>query len=239
MVATKHTEIANLLRKEILSGRYGTEGGLPSFSELAKRYGIAINTVTNALTSLTAQGLLEKRGNSYYVNQLPVVMTEYVPSILTRLSKSNGYYTNIGDVEKVFLPEHIAEKFKIPTQMSVFRTQVSGEILDGDKKPLQISHRYHLIELSDEQVQRMQDDAEYDPLWNEDKYAITLFSIDEVVPRLATEDERNALNLPENTPITYLFETIKQDETIIMVQEVIVSPRETLIFAFPFDNRPK
>jgi DNA-binding GntR family transcriptional regulator len=238
MVATKHTEIANLLRKEILSGRYGTEGGLPSFSELAKRYGIATNTVTNALVSLTAQGILEKRGNSYYVNQLPIVMTEYVPSIITRLPKSGGYYTNIGDVEKVFLPEHIAEKFKLPAQIAIFRTQVSGEISNGDKKPLQISHRYHLIELSDEQIRHMQDDAEYDPLWNEEKYAVTLFSIDEVVPRLATEEERRTLNLPENTPVTYLFETIKQDETIIMVQEVIISPRETLIFAFPFTNKP-
>jgi hypothetical protein len=85
----------------------------------------------------------------------------------------------------------------------------------------------------------MQNDATYDPMWDETDAPTDLVSHDEVTPRLATEGERDLLSLPESTPITSVFEVIRdKSDDLLMAQEIVLSPRTTLIFDFPFTNRP-
>jgi DNA-binding GntR family transcriptional regulator len=169
-------------------------------------------------------------------------MTQHVPPAHIRLLRHHreGYNKNIGPVKKVALPEHLAEKLNLsPSESALYRVQISGELVEGNEKPLQISYRYYLLPLSDEKIHRMQNDSTYDPLWNENDVPTDLISHDEVTPRLATEGERDFLDLPESTPVTNVFEAIRdKDNTLLMVQEIVLSPRTTLIFDFPFTNRP-
>jgi len=239
MAVKKSTDVANQIRKEILAGRYGSEGGLPEIREIAKKSGVALNTVVAALSNLEGQGLIEKRGHSYYVNSISFVMTQYVPPAHVRLHRG-GYCKNMGPIERVPLPEHLAEKLHSPqSELVVYRVQISGELIEGKEKPSQISYRYHLLPISDEKIQRMQADATYDPMWGDTDIPAELVSHDEVTSRLATEEERNLLNLPETTPITNVFESIRdKSDTLLMAQDIILSPRATLIFDFPFTNRP-
>lgn len=239
MVIGKHTTLAIELEKDILEGKYGWEGGLPSASELAQKWNMSINTVKNSLSVLEGKDLIEKRGIGYYINRIPTVMTQHVPSAHIRAPRG-GYSENIGPVKKVSLPEHLKEKLHLSqAESAIYRVQISGEMVEGSKKPLQISYRYHLLSIPDEKIQRMQNDATYDPMWNDNNIPTDLVSHDEVTPRLATEGERDLLNLPESTPITSLFEVIyDKSNNPLMVQEIALSPRTTLIFDFPFTNHP-
>jgi DNA-binding GntR family transcriptional regulator len=78
MAIGKHVALAIELEKDILAGKYGWEGGLPSTSELAQRWNMSINTVKNSLSLLEGKNLIEKRGIGYYVNRIPTVMTQYM-----------------------------------------------------------------------------------------------------------------------------------------------------------------
>lgn len=238
MARGKHVQLADNLRKDILSGKYGTEGGLPAASELATKYGLALNTVKAALAHLEGERIIVKRGIGYYVNQISTIMTEYVPLLTVRMPEGTAYYEIIGGVEEASIPEHLALKFKVSgDRKATFRVQVSGEVTEDGKKPLKLTYRYHLMELSSDDVRRMEDEPAYDPLAYKEEYACKLFSSDEVVPRLITHEEQVLLGLPEGTPVMHLFEAISKEGEILMIQEVVLSPRESLIFAFPFDNK--
>ncbi|MBV9689624.1 MAG: GntR family transcriptional regulator [Ktedonobacteraceae bacterium] len=240
MAVGKHLALATELERDILAGKYGWEGGLPSASELAQACNLSVNTVKSALAVLEGKNLVEKRGIGYYVCRIPTTMTQYVPPAHIRLHRE-GFCKNIGSVKRISLPVHVAEKLQIEVHEVVYRVQISGEVVEGNEKPLQIAYRYHLLPVSDDRTQRMQEDATYDPMWETSNPDVPaeLKSHDEVAARPATEGERDLLGLPESTPIVYVFETIRdQGNTLLMVQEIILSPRTTLIFDFPFTNRP-
>jgi DNA-binding LacI/PurR family transcriptional regulator len=60
----RYSEIANTLREEVLSGRYGTDGRMPSEAQLVKRFGVSRPTVAKALRVLSDEGLIERRTGS-------------------------------------------------------------------------------------------------------------------------------------------------------------------------------
>lgn len=65
-------EIAATLRQEITGGAYRQNDRLPASRELADRFGVARNTLREALSRLQAEGLLETRaGSGTYVVQPP------------------------------------------------------------------------------------------------------------------------------------------------------------------------
>jgi DNA-binding GntR family transcriptional regulator len=239
MAVSKHIALSTELEKDILSGKYGWEGGLPTASELAQSWNMSINTVKNSLAVLEGRNLIEKRGVAYYVNRVPTTMTQYVPP--THLRKRAGYSKNIGSIKKVSLPDHLAKKLELNgSQSAVYRMQVSGEFADSDtnEHPLQLTYRYYLLPISEQQLHLMENDATYDPMWDDPEMAVELLSHDEITPRLATEGERDLLNLPESTPINNVFEVISDKQgNILTIQDIVLSPRSTLIFDFPFTNK--
>jgi DNA-binding GntR family transcriptional regulator len=234
---TKQTMLANELEREIMAGAYGWEGGLPNLADIAQRWNMSINTVKASLAGLEGKGVIEKRGGGYYVARIPTPMTQYLPPAHVR--QSEGFCKNLGTVKTVTLPDHLLEKLSVSQHAATYRVQISGENIEGVEKPLQISYRYHVLPLTEDKVQRMQDDPTYDPMWQDTAVPAELLSHDEVMTRLATEGERDLLSLPEDTPIMHVFETIKdRNGSLLMVQEVILTPRSTLIFDYPFTNRP-
>jgi len=235
MVAPKYVAVANELRKEILSGKFGSEGGLPPTSELAKSYDIVVNTAKVALGRLEGEGLIIQRGGNYYVNGLEIVMTRHVPLPEARFQKRVGYVRTLR-VARVGIPEHVGRKLNVQSDRTIpMREQVSGEI-NGRFWPLQFSTRYYFLPLSDEQYHRLEQEAGTDPLWD---ITDTLLSRDEICSRPATTQEAEHLSLPDGTSIIALFEIIRDaNGVLLMAQEITLSPRETLVFEFSFENRP-
>src|SRR4029077_3331204 len=211
MAAGKHLGLANELEREILSGKYGWEGGLPSASDLAQTWNLSLNTVKSALAVLEGKSLVEKRGIGYYVTRVPISMTQYVPP--THIRRKDGYCKNIGSVQRVTVPAHLAEKLQIsPSQAAVYRVQISGETSNGNEKPLQICYRYDLLPISDEKTQQMQDDPTYEPMWKEANVQVELSSYDENAARMATKGETDLLNLPEVSPVLHVLEIIRDKD---------------------------
>lgn len=61
---TKHLEIAQQIRDEIASGKYGSAGRLPSEALLVKRFGVSRPTAAQALRNLEREGLVQRRAGS-------------------------------------------------------------------------------------------------------------------------------------------------------------------------------
>ena len=61
---SKHREIFDILRHEILTGKYDERGQFPSELSLARRFGVSRPTVTRALIGLKTSGLLVGRSGS-------------------------------------------------------------------------------------------------------------------------------------------------------------------------------
>lgn len=234
----KRDIVANKLRKDILAGRYGREGGIPDEGELARINNCARGTVTAALSLLEGEGLVAHRGRSYYVNSLPVVMTQYVPPAYVRYAGRINYVQTIGSVERTTLPAYLAEKLETAESTAVVScVRVAGEKVDGKEKPVQLSVRYYFMPLSDEQVQRMQSDPSYDPAWDTSGM---LGSYDEVASRPVTQEEQELLLLPATTSVLSLLEIIRNKAgELYMAHESALSPRAALIFGFSFENKPK
>lgn len=227
----KNVELANQLRKDILTGKYGTEGGLPGAKELSRRSGFARNTVNSALALLEGERLIIRRDATYYVNTIPVTMTQYAPP--THVRYSNGYTTNLVASGEQPLPDHLASRLNMD-RCTAYRVQVSGEIVNGEQQPLQYSHRYYFLSIADGDLQRMKDDATFDPMW---LIAETLVSRDENCSRYGTQDEITHLDLPTPSPVQSVWESIRDKRgTLLMVQETTLVPRFNLIFEFEFNN---
>lgn len=62
--STRYQEIASHLRDELLAGRYGEEGRMPSEAQLGRRFGVSRPTAARALRALVDEGLIERRAGS-------------------------------------------------------------------------------------------------------------------------------------------------------------------------------
>lgn len=60
----RYTDIARTLREEVLAGRFGAEGRMPSEAQFVKRFGVSRPTIARALHLLGSEGLIERRAGS-------------------------------------------------------------------------------------------------------------------------------------------------------------------------------
>ena len=63
-IASRHEQVSRQLRDDLVTGRYGEEGRLPSEAELARRFSVSRPTIARALLSLAEEGLVERRAGS-------------------------------------------------------------------------------------------------------------------------------------------------------------------------------
>lgn len=61
----KRTALSAQLRTDIITGRCGADGALPSQKELCNQYGVAYATVHKALMALIREGILRRSGNRF------------------------------------------------------------------------------------------------------------------------------------------------------------------------------
>lgn len=59
VITPLYAQIANELRKEILSGKYGSHGCIGTHSQLGERFGVSLITVRKAVQVLEKDGIVE------------------------------------------------------------------------------------------------------------------------------------------------------------------------------------
>ena len=235
MPARKSVEVANQLRKNILSGVYGSEGGLPDFKQLSETYHVAINTIVAALAKLEGEGIIVRRGNSYYVHGMTFTMTHYVPPIHAR--KSN-YAKNLDAVEWKNIPQHIQSEYHL-VATSLTRKQLVGQTTeDGKEVPYMFVTRYYILNVTPDQVKHMNEDALYDVMWERSDVQAVLFCHDEETVRLATSEEQELLNVPSGTPVLSILEIVRDvDKNILAIHDIVLRPHVKVVYEYNFRNQ--
>ncbi len=238
----QYQQFASDLRRDILSGRYGWEGGLPGIQELVKRSGLAANTIYRALSLLVGERLIEQRDKAYYVSRHPIQMTRYVLPIAVRMKALNkeGYIKNIGKVERTVLPEHLAGKINAQShpQACVLQACILGELAgDGSERPNQMSHYYFLLPMSEEQIRQLEENAAFDPL--PVGPAIQMSRHDEITARPPTQKEIETLNLPAAASVIAVLTVVRDESGIpLLIQEDAFPTLVTLMYDYTFENSP-
>jgi GntR family transcriptional regulator len=95
-----HEEISDVIRKEILAGKYESKKPLPTEAQLCQRFGASRFTIRQALDTLVVEGLIYRRaGSGTFVTSLP----RHKPYV--RILGSVEDALALGD-ETYFYPEH-------------------------------------------------------------------------------------------------------------------------------------
>lgn len=128
---------------------------------------------------------------------------------------------NIGAIKRTTLPEHLAKAAQIEDSTPItYRMQVSVTIEDKKEKPFQIAYKYYLLPISDDTLERMNDDSSFDPV---KELGGELMSQNRLSSRMATDNEKDLLAIDENTPLLNVIETLtNQQGTILLIQEVAI-----------------
>lgn len=149
---TTWRDIAADLRAAITAGDYAPGARLPSRSRLMEQYGVAPQTVVNAINALRTEGLIiGLTGSGWYVRRRPPVMR----MARTRLSRSErtagrGTFTtdaHIGDwnarvdvrIRTEPARDEIAAALEIPPSTEVL---VRDRVMYADDQPVQLATSY-------------------------------------------------------------------------------------------------
>ena len=234
----RYVSFANELRKEILSGKYGFEGGLPGIKELGRRSKLAYNTIYRSLTLLVGEKLLIERDSAFFVNTSTITMTQYVPPPRISMPQrgKTPFIRNIAPVERTSLPDFIADSVGLEHgTMSTFRYRIAGEIQDDKEVPSSLATYHYIISLSDEQIQDLQDDPHADIL--AELYPVPMMRYDLVASRHPTHEEAQLLSVTENTPILDL-RIVNRDlnRNILLIQQLVLLGT-SLNYSYTFENR--
>lgn len=237
----QYVELANELRKDILSGKYGTEGGLPGVEELKRRSGLSINTIYRTLSLLAGEKLIVERDRSYFVNPpMTTIMTKYIPllAVSSALQGRKAYYRNIAAPVRMKLPTEIADRYETDHDVDViFRDRVGVEQFEQRIRPFKLVKHYYAFPLSDDQIRRMSEDANADIL--AEIAPFRLHETDDISSRITVSSEIALLELIGPMPITQKNIVMRNalNEDIILIQEVVVLD-EVSRYDYFFENRP-
>jgi len=145
---TKHSNVANQLKTELMSGSYEIGDKLQGENDLSERFGVSRQTIRQALGTLEREGLLERRhGSGTYVKAVRMpkavdakticVMTTYIddyifPSIISGIDKvlsAAGYEISL----KLTRNKSATERANL---LSIKNSNICGLIVEGSKTAL-------------------------------------------------------------------------------------------------------
>jgi GntR family transcriptional regulator len=92
-----YQQVADALREDISSGRYGTGDQLPSERDLRERFGVSTNTIRAAIVQLRAEGLVAShQGRGVFVTEPPAALRRLDTDIVT----AEGFYSMLARTGK-------------------------------------------------------------------------------------------------------------------------------------------
>lgn len=141
----KHQQVFEVLKQEILSGKYDARRRLPSEAQLVKRFGISRPTISRALRDLKSAGFLDRRpGSGTFLSQTARPTTGYFGMIIpghgtteiftpicaeiARRSQQAGYTLLWGDSSSTDLETRANQALELCAQY--VRQEVAGVFLE-------------------------------------------------------------------------------------------------------------
>lgn len=234
-------ELAAQLRHEIVTGAYGHAGSgrIPTTVELARKWGVARNTVYYVLQYLRSEGIIREKGKHLVVNypllDLPGITATFDKYLLERGLKP--LMENLVEPTEETFPPDLASMFQQPSGMRVIHRM---RLQIGDDQPLRIAENWYPASLAGEFAEEMRANKDMDVLSAIKKKHGVFIEIteDEVITRLPTTKEREWLKLARTEPI---FEIRRKnyaaDGTAVMFNRLIlVGPQFKLTYRYHPDH---
>ena len=240
--------IAADLRDAIQNGEYRPGHQLPSASSLAKRYGVANQTVWNAINVLRAEGLVHgQQGAGVFVSEPKMkYFASLTGSRAKRLEADRRRDTFAQQVEaqgrtarqvstvEVLLPDpEIATRLLVDAEQWVV---VRRRVMYADDEPLQLGDSYYpLVIVRNSKIMDAAGITEgTDQVLEDLGHTPTRYG-DEITSRMPTSDEVTALGLAPGVPVSRLLRTtFDQDDRPVEVYIVILpSDRHVLLYDVP------
>lgn len=209
--------IAAQLRERIKRGDFGTNGRLPTVTELAKEYQMARATMYQSLNLLRSEGLLIVKGTSYYA-RYPVMRIPGSPLFDQFLIEQGltPVTENLIEPEIISAPVDIAEGLGLPEETQVIhrlRRQGTAEV------PYRLHEQWYPLDLAGPFMEAMKQDPNLNvagKIREATGIAVTTYH-DEIFTRLPTAEEIELLNIVRTTPVLEVRKQFISQEGRIMV----------------------
>ncbi len=225
-----YTRVADALRKEIRSGRYKPGDELPAERELRERFGVSTTTVRAAMVQLRSEGIVTTRQGE----RSKVREEGGLRRLSTDISEGAGFYTMLErtgrepatatTVTRAPANEEVAQALGIPVGEEVV---VRSRILRTEGEPPKGSAVSYFPTWVVEAAPNLTDPSVSGlPVWLREAFGPT-YSTDEVDARMPTAEEREQLEIPEDTPVLIIKGlTLDQQHRVLhFIDKVTVAGR--------------
>jgi GntR family transcriptional regulator len=237
-----YEQVADALREDIRSGRYGPGDRLPSESGLSERFGVSKVTARAALVQLRAEGLITSRvGRGVFVAE---------PGPPRRLSddilRGEAFYRAVGrlglepdvatTITRVPATEEVAEALDVPPGAEVL-AHVRLVRAEGEP-PLFLAANYFPLWVVEAVPQLANPSTVGLPKWLGKTFG-PLYGEDVIDSRMPTPEEREQLEIPPDTPVTIIkgVNRDSQHRPLHYVEKVSVSGR--MQYGYKFGSIPE
>jgi GntR family transcriptional regulator len=232
--------IVDELRASILDGRLEAGERLPSENELAKRYRTSRPTVRRALALLKAEGLLNtEQGRGVFVRPKPHVRLLLSGAAFRRHRRAGRSGFNAQVEEQGETPEQrVLEVGRVPAPVEVaLRLAVEDgapvivrrRLFLVNDEPVAVCDSYYPLSIADGTVlakpERVPGGA-YDVIEDASGPIARKLkrSVDDLVSRMPTPEETDALKLPPGVPVVRILRTVYDSQgEAVEVQDTVAA----------------
>ena len=219
-------DVADALRQRVVSGKYGTEGRLPSLRMLAEQFGVAQDTMNKAVQRLQAEGLLSSASRKGVFVNVPKAR---IPGIVPRFDlylKDLGYEsveTNIEEPALVPAPADVAKAFGVAEgTLVVHRLRRQGTTTAHYR----LAENFYPADLAGGAIlEQMQKDERFDALLAiKNAHGKVIKNVHEsVVGRLPNQGETELLGINRYAPVLEVHRTnyAEDGSTVVMFNRII------------------
>jgi GntR family transcriptional regulator len=244
--------IADAVRALITAGELAPGDQLPSERELARRFGTARNTAREAIRLLTEEALVTaQHGRGVFVREKQRMVrwgnerysrrvyreTGLTPFRLEMARQGKTPRVEVTSIERITPPFDVAERLKAsPEEPSVLRR---CNTYYADDEPLQVVTTY-LRWVDAEGTPLLQPETGPGGIFGrlEERGHTMISGQDEIIARMASRNEAQALDLPPGVPVLDVLHTsLDQDgEPFEVSRFVHRADRAGLVYNFPVED---
>jgi DNA-binding GntR family transcriptional regulator len=222
----KYREIAAILRARIKNGVYGTQGRLPTVSQLVVEFHAGRGTVNQALIVLQSEGLVSSRHKSYMVGEAPMRITgapffdSYMQSQgLTPVAKT------LLSSEMVPMPARAIAHFKDigEDELFLYRRRLHGT----KERMYRLADLWYPASLTEQFLTQVaaNPDANIASLIRDTHDMHLQKASDDIIARLPTVEEAKILQIARNVPVLEIWRkcTTSEDKPVMYNKLVLVA----------------